>query len=85
MAEQLQAIHQSETTLPFILTVDSNGLYSTVTTLHQGLDYRLRPTVFRMRDSYKTGEISVMQWIAGKQNLSDSLTKHNVVVYKKLI
>jgi len=37
-----------------------------------------------MCDSYETGEISVIQWVAGKKNISDVLTKRNVVMYKKL-
>ena len=84
MAEQLQVLHQSDTCLPYVRTVESHGLYSTVTTLHEGQDYRLRPTMCRMRDSYETGEISVMQWIPGKQNLADALTKRNIVMYKTL-
>ena len=84
MAERLQEVHGSSSALPFILTVDSNGLHSTITTLHEGSDYRLRPTVQRMRDSFEDGEITVMQWIAGKRNPADALTKRNVVMYRKL-
>lgn len=70
--------------LPLVLTVDSNGLYSTITTLHEGSDYRLHPTVARMRDSCQNGEISTMQWILGKRNLADALTKRNIMIFKKL-
>lgn len=84
MAEQLQEVHGATSPLPFVVTVDSNGLYSTITTLHEGSDYRLRPTVQRKRDSFEDGEISVMQWIAGKRNLADGLTKRNIVMYPKL-
>lgn len=84
IAEQLQVVHDSQEKLPFILTVDSHGLFSTITTLHEGSDYRLRPTVARMRDSYETGEISMLQWIPGVQNLADALTKRNVVMYRML-
>lgn len=84
MAERLQIVFKSDVPLPFVLTVDSNGLYSTITTLHEGSDYRLRPTVARMRDSYEVGEIALMQWIAGSLKLADALTKRNIEMYKKL-
>ena len=43
-----------ESPLPLAVTVDSLGLYSTITTLHKGRDYRLRPTVARLRDSFES-------------------------------
>ena len=84
IAHCIQDIFRSSTSLPLLLTVDSHGLYSTITTLHEGRDYRLRPTVSRLRDSFETGEIKVMQWIPGSQNLADALTKRNVVMYRRL-
>ena len=84
ISERLQMVFASKEPLPFVLTVDSHGLFSTVTTLHEGSDHRLRPTVARMRDSFETGEISVMQWIAGKRNFADALTKRNLDMFKKL-
>ena len=66
MAETIQDLLQFDDGLPFALTVDSNGLYSTITTLHEGSDYRLRPTVSRIRDSFENREINVIQWIPGK-------------------
>ncbi len=50
----IQLLHDSPP-LPLVLTVDSLGLYSTITTLHEGKDYRLRPTVARLRDHSKRG------------------------------
>lgn len=44
--------------LSLSLIVDSMGLYGTITTLREGRDYRLRPTVARLRDCYE-GEKSV--------------------------
>lgn len=84
MSECLKELNGSLLDLLFVLTIDSHGLYSTVTTLHEGADYRLRPTVARMRDSFESGEISVMQWIPGKMNLSDALTKRNIEMYRTL-
>ena len=84
MAETIQDLLQFDDGLPFALTVDSNGLYSTITTLHEGSDYRLRPTVSRIRDSFENREINVIQWIPGKDNLVDALTKRNKVIFETL-
>ena len=84
LAERLQEILKSTAKLPFTLTVDSFGLYSTITTLHEGNDYRLRPTVARMRDSFEADEISTMQWIKGVDNIADALTKRNLSTYQQL-
>ena len=67
-----------------MLTVDSHGLYSSINTLQEGKDYRLRPIVFRLRHSFESREINVMQWIAGKQNIADALTNQNPVMFKTL-
>lgn len=37
-----------------------------------------------MGDSSETGEISTMRWIPGQKNVSDALTKRNIVMFKKL-
>ena len=84
MAESIKRVYGSDVQLPFILTVDWHSLYSTVTTLHEGTDYRLRPTAARMQDSFENGEIATMQWIAGKLNLADALTKRNLEMFRKL-
>lgn len=70
--------------LPLVLTVDSRVPYSTIPTLQEGTDYRLRPTVARLRDSFENEEIAVMQWIGGQQNPADALTKRNVVMFRLL-
>ena len=46
--------------LSLVLAVDSLALHSTITTLHEGADYRLRPIVSRLRGSFENGEITVM-------------------------
>ena len=84
MAESLKRVYGSDVPLPFILTVDSHGLYSTVKTLHEGTDYCLRPTAARIRDSCENGEIATMQWIAGKLKLSDALKKRILEMFRKL-
>ena len=83
-AESLKQVYKSEVGLLFALKVDSHSLYSTVTTLHEGTDYILRPTVARMRDFFENGELAKMQWIAGKQNLADALKKRNLEMFRKL-
>lgn len=58
------------------LVVDSKGLYDTITTLHQGREYRLRQTVQRLRDSFESQEMDALRWIQGHANISDALTKN---------
>ncbi len=84
MTEGLQALHGADTSLPLVLTVDSLGLHATITTVHEGKDYRLRPSVARPRDSFESGEISVIQWIPGQKNIADALTKRNPVMNRAL-
>lgn len=59
------------------LLTDSKCLYDTITTLHEGRDYRLRPTVQRMRNSFDSKELDSMRWIPGTSNPADALTKRN--------
>lgn len=40
------------------LLVDSRCLYDTITTLHEGNDYRLRQTVQEIRNSFESGELN---------------------------
>ncbi len=70
MTEGLQALHGADTSLPLVLIVDSLGLYATITTVNEGKDYRLRPNVVRLRDSFESGEISVIQWIPRQKKIS---------------
>lgn len=44
----------------FDLILDSFGLYGTVTTFREGRDYRLRPTVSQILDSYERGELHTL-------------------------
>ena len=69
---------------PLALTVDSHGLYSTMTALHEGNDYRLRPTVSRLRDYFEINEITTVQWIPGGKNLANALTKRNFQLFRLL-
>ena len=83
-AESIQRLVKFDYGLPFVITVDSNCLYSTITTLREGSEYRLLPTVARLRDSLENQEISTIQWIPGKDNLSDALMKRNFAMFAKL-
>ncbi len=84
MVQGLQAVTNSPTPLPLIFTVDSLGCHATISTVHDGNDYRLRPTVTRLRDSFEAGEISVLQWVPGKHNIADELRKKNAMMYRTL-
>lgn len=84
MAESIARVTDVQPPIPFVLSIDSHGLYSTITTLHEGADYRLRPTVARMCESFEKGEIAVMQWIPGNENIADALTKRNLSTYRNL-
>lgn len=75
LAERHQIVYGSSYPLPFIRTVDYNGLYSTIKTLHEENYFRLRPTVLQMRYSFENGEIATMQCIPGLPNISDALTE----------
>ena len=66
------------------LNVDSKGLYDTITTLHEGRDYRLRQTVQRIRDSFEAGQVNVIRWIQGKAVFADVLTKRTSISYRML-
>lgn len=84
MVEQHKAIYIYSVPYFSVLSVDYNNLYSTITTLHKGHDYRLRPTVSRIRDSSENEEIYIMQWMRGKCNIADALTKQDLAAYKLL-
>lgn len=82
--ECLQTAYGAPIPSPKVITTDSNGLYSTIATLNEGREYLLRPTVAKSRTSFETGEITTMQWISGHENINDSLTKHNILMFRKL-
>lgn len=64
------------------LNVDSKGLCKNITTLHEGLEYRLRQTVQRIRDSFESQELDVLWSVPGYANISNALTKHNPNSFK---
>lgn len=66
------------------LFTDSRCLYDTITTLHEGKDFRLRPTVQRLRNSFDSRELDFMKWIPGTINPADALTKRNPETTKLL-
>jgi hypothetical protein len=43
------------------LTLDS-GTLDTMASLHERRDFRIRPTVCRLRDVFSSGEINIMRW-----------------------
>jgi len=57
---------------------DDRGHYmKTCLMLHEGKDFRLRPTVQRIRNSFDSQELDFMRWVAGTINPADALTKRN--------
>ena len=83
-AQSLSSLTKPDFKLPLTIVLDSLGLHATITTLHEGKDYRLRPTVARIRDSYESKEINEIIWIPGTKNIADALTKRNIVIQKTL-
>ena len=67
-----------------LLNTDSRSLYDTITTLHDGKEYRLRQTVERLRNSFESGELDMIRWIPGTTNVADALTKRCISMYRKL-
>lgn len=66
-----------------VLHVDSRGLYDTISTLHDGKEYRLRQTVQRIRDSFESSDIDILRWIPSGQNIADTLTKRCPEIQRK--
>lgn len=83
-AESIHKLVDFDDGLSFAPSVDCIGLNSTITTLREGSDYRLGPTVSRLRESLEMGEIAKMQWISGVENLADSLIKRTKATLPKL-
>lgn len=59
------------------INVDSKGLYDTITTLHEGRDYRLHQTVQQIWDSFEEEELNLLWWVQGGANVADALTGRN--------
>ncbi len=74
----------SSTRLKHKLQVDSHALYDTITSLHEGRDFRLRQTVERIRNSFESGDLDTLRWIPGHLNVADALTKRNLHLYEQL-
>lgn len=73
--------------LQLSLLLDSRRLHDTITTLHEPSDYRLRPTVARIRDSFESkekGELTGLGLIPGQLNVSGCLTKCNPAMWAQL-
>ncbi len=84
MAEKTKILHEAPQSFPLLLTVDSLGLHATVSTVHEGKENRLQPTLARLRDLFEQTEIQVIQWIKVETNIANALTKRNIVMYRKL-
>lgn len=85
MAERIQQFVEWKTSIPLVLTIDSIGICSTITTLHEGKDYRLQPTAAQTGDSFETDGIASVQWTPRGASLPDALTEKNTQLFCKLI
>lgn len=65
MVEGITVINPAENNRPFVLSIDTYGLYSIINTLHEGSDDRLLPTVAKIGKSFTNGEIETLQWLPG--------------------
>lgn len=73
-----------ETPIKHDMNVDSKALWDTITTLHEGKEYRLRQTVQRLRNSFESKETNVIRWIPRRDNLADVLTNRNLQMWERL-
>lgn len=55
--------------------VDSRGFFDTIITVNDPWEYRLKITVAKIRESFESGESKGVNWIHGRRNLADALTK----------
>lgn len=67
-----------------VLHVDSRGIFDTISTMHDGKEYRLRHTVQRIRESFPGGDIDRLRWIPSGRNIANGLTKRCPQVQHKI-
>jgi Reverse transcriptase (RNA-dependent DNA polymerase) len=84
LKENYREFARNPSSILYEITVDRKGLVNTMSTLHDGKDYRLRPTVCRLHDSFASEEIRILRWTPGLQNLADALKKRNYDVFRRL-
>lgn len=65
------------------ISVALHGLFYK-TTIHEPRKYRLKKMIERMRDSFEAGELNGVDWIYGKSDLADCLTKWNIQLSESL-
>lgn len=66
------------------MNVESKGLFDTLSTLHEGREYRFRQTGQQIRNSFDSGDLDELQWIEGRVNIADGFTKDNHETQKML-
>lgn len=55
----------------FLLITKFTGRFSSITILHEKGSYRLTLTAFRIRNSIKNKELSIVQWVPRKCDIAD--------------
>lgn len=84
MAKRNSVLYQPEAKLSSKLAMDSNGLYSTISTLHESNEYFVLSTTTSMRTSFGTVEIVLIYVSVGKHNKVGTLRKRNLLKRKLL-
>lgn len=61
--------------IELVLIVSSKGIYDNIATLHEGMDFCLKTTVQRIRDSFQRGDIKTLRSFQGMDIIADALKK----------
>ena len=61
--------------IPIVICTDSRSLYECLVKLGSTTEKRLMIDIMSLRESYEKREISEIQWIDGRDNPADALTK----------
>lgn len=64
--------------------IDITGFFSTITTFHEGHEYRKRQTFQSILNLFECGNSNVLIWIPGTDNISILLTKTMKLCKRKL-
>lgn len=66
------------------LIADGRALHDTITTPHDGSDYRLRYRVQHLRGSFESEELDQLEWVLGKEIVEDAFTAQEKQSHMKL-
>lgn len=69
--------------IKFELALYSKALFDTITQFHDSEEYRLPPTVTTIRNSFESGDLDMLIWVAGVGNIYESLANVNIRLFGK--